>query len=527
MTVETLALVVVALIGIAVGVGLSLLWPRKAPAEHDDQLAEARAARDERLRVAREQALEERVAAQASARQALAGIEETEHRLARREERLESRLDAAAAREATADARDAALAERAAKLRTDREEQLATLERIRSLPTDVARATLLEEVAPSVSEVTAERAEGVLAEAEDACREARARPTALSIQRASGDVVGEFALVPVQIPREEVKGRIIGREGRNIKAFEAMTGVELVIEDAPDVVTLSGFDPFRREVARLALLDLIEDGRIHPGRIEETVRATREMLSRQLREDGMRAAEAAGAGPVSADMAELLGRLRLLRGAREDSLTEAIRHSGLASSLAEELKADVRTARRAALFYDLGRAIGREAGGSIETITADVLTRAGEPAGVVAAVRRPGDLYPAVTPEQAAVWLARAAGELGPAARDESPIRRAEAIERVVQLVDGVAEALAFQLGARVRLLIRPVDDLDASGRALLARAVLERIDASLGPRVGMTVAMLTASIQGRGAGEDRSGGNGAARIGAGRPPFRGRHRPR
>ena len=295
-----------------------------------------------------------------------------------------------------------------------------------------------------------------------------------------------------------------------------------MIDDAPDVVTLSGFDPFRREVARLALLDLVEDGRIHPGRIEEIVARTRELLSRQLHDDGLRAAEAADVGPIPPELAELLGRLRLFRAHGEDSLQAAIRLSTLAATMATEIKADVRVARRAALLHDLSRAVGREAGGSTEAILVDVLTRAGESPAVIAAVRRPGELYPAVTPEQAAVWLARALMEAGYATREESPVRRVEAVERVAALVEGVAEALAFQIGARVTLLLRPAETADTVGYVLLAHAVIERIEASLGPRVGFTIALLASSPRRR---ADGPQGNGAARFEGGRSG--GRHRAR
>ncbi len=549
-TLEIALLVLVPFIGLALGLGLVLLVPRRASAERDDLLGEARAKRDERIRAARSQALEERAEAEASARQLLTAVEEAEQRLDRREERLESRLDNLMAREAATDVRESEVVKRAAAASAACEEQAASVERIRSLSPEAARATLLEQVAPSARETAVARAEGIQAEAEDAFRQARARPAALAVQRTSSDLVGEFALVPVPIPREEIKGRIIGREGRNIKAFEAMTGVELVIDDAPDVVTLSGFDPFRREVARLALLDLVEDGRIHPGRIEESVSRTRENLARQLHEDGVRAANSVGAGHLSPDLAELLGRLRLIRSGTEDLLKAAVRSAGLAAQLAAELKADPRVTRRAALLYDLGRAVGRDAGGSTEVITADVLTRAAESPAVVAAVKPPGDLYPTITPEQAAVWLARAAVDAGWAAREESPVRRVDAVERAAALVEGVAEARAFQVGTRVRLLLSAADAVDTVDRIQLAAAVIERIEVSLGPRVGLTVALLAGptyravedegtSRRGTAApgsnGEsapsptarEPSGstpGNGAGRLEAVRPRFRGRH---
>ena len=245
-------------------------------------------------------------------------------------------------------------------------------------------------MAPSARERATARAESVLEEAEAAFGRLRARPAALAVQRTSSELVGEFALVPVPIPREEIKGRIIGREGRNIKAFESMTGVELVIDDAPDVVTLSGFDPFRREVARLALLDLVEDGRIHPGRVEDAVKRARDALERTLREDGQRAAEAAGAGHVSHEIADLLGKLGLFRGDQENALEMSVRLANVAAAMAAELRADVRIVRRAALLSGIGRAVGPEAGGSTDAITADVLARASESPAVISALRTPG-----------------------------------------------------------------------------------------------------------------------------------------
>nr|MBA2450691.1 DUF3552 domain-containing protein [Chloroflexota bacterium] len=471
---DIVVLVIVALAGLALGLALALLRPRRAPVQRTDQLADARAGRDERLRAARSGALEVRSEVEALARQSLQATHELEQRLARREERLDSRLDSATAREAAIERRGAQLEERASLVGAAYDEHVAALEQTRALSPEQARTRLLDEVAPSVREPTIARTAAILAEADQASQRARARPAALAIQRTSGELVGEFALVSVPIPREEIKGRIIGREGRNIRSFEALTGVELVIDDAPDVVLLSGFDPFRREVARRALLDLVEDGRIHPGRIDEAVRRARDELTTALRADGMHAAEAAGAGHLSSDVAELLGRLRLIRAGEEDQLEAAVRVAGLAATFAAELRADARVALRAGLLHDIGRAVGREADGSTEEIAADVLTRAGESPAVVGAVQPPDELFPSVTPEQAAVWLARAAARLAQPTRDESPIRRVDVIERAAALVDGVGEALAFQIGTRVPLLIRPAEPLEALARVLLARAVLE-----------------------------------------------------
>jgi HD superfamily phosphodiesterase len=194
----------------------------------------------------------------------------------------------------------------------------------------------------------------------------------------------------------------------------------------------------------------------------------------------------------------------------------------VASLFAQELRADARVARRAALLLEIARGVGREAGGSTLSITADVLARSGESPAVVATLKPIGDLFPAITPEQAAVTLARAVAQAGLAAREEAPVRRVDVIERAATMVEGVSDALAFQVGTRVWLLIRPAEPVDPLGRILLARAVLDRIEQSLGPRVGMTVSLLVPGARRRTG--DGTETNGAARLESGRGQFRGRH---
>ncbi|MFN8635636.1 MAG: Rnase Y domain-containing protein [Chloroflexota bacterium] len=515
---EIVALVLVPIAAIALGFGIAYAVSRREPPPREDLLVSARAEHEERLRAARSQALEIRAEAEAVARQTLTSLEEVEQRMVRREERLDSRLDGLSSRETGLAQREASQAERLAAAEEHYAEQAAAIESIRALTPAEARRTLLERVAPSARERATSRAESVLEEAEVTFARLRARPAALAVQRTASELVGEFALVPVPIPREEIKGRIIGREGRNIKAFESMTGVELVIDDAPDVVTLSGFDPFRREVARLALLDLVEDGRIHPGRVEDAVKRARENLERQLRDDGQHAAETAGAGHVSNELADLLGRLQLFRVDQENALEMSVRLANVAAAMAGELRADARIVRRAAVLSGIGRAAGPEAGGSTDAITADILARASETPSVISALRTPDELYGTVTAEQACLWLARALVDTWHPARDESPVRRVDAVERAAAIVPGVGEALAFQVGTRVRLLVRPSEQIDTIGRIQLARAVLEKIDSSLGPRVGLTLAFLVGRQRHRGEGPQ---GNGTARVDG------GRHEPR
>jgi ribonuclease Y len=264
----------------------------------------------------------------------------------------------------------------------------------------------------------------------------------------------------------------------------------------------------------MALLDLVEDGRIHPGRVEDAVKRAREVLERTLREEGARAAEAAGAGHVSPEIADLLGKLGLFRGEQENALEMSVRLANVAATMATELRADVRIVRRAALLSGIGRAVGPEAGGSADAITADVLARASESPAVISALRAPEELYATATPEQASLWLARALLDGWHPARDESPVRRVDAVERAAAIVPGVGEALAFQVGTRVRLLVRSTEQLDTVSRIQLARAVLEKIDSSLGPRVGLTLAFLVGRGRHRGEGGP---GNGTARVDGGR----------
>jgi ribonuclease Y len=511
---EIVALVLVPIAALLLGFAIAYVLSRREPPPREDLLVSARTEHEERLRSARSQALEIRAEAEAVARQTLTALEEIEQRMVRREERLDSRLDSLTSRESSIASREASQSERLEAAEEHLAEQASAFESIRSLSPTEARRTLLDQVAPSARERATSRAEAALAEADATFGRLRARPAALAVQRSSSELVGELALVPVPIPREEIKGRIIGREGRNIKAFESMTGVELVIDDAPDVVTLSGFDPFRREVARLALLDLVEDGRIHPGRVEDAVKRARDLIDRQLRDDGHRAAEAAGAGHVSHEIADLLGKLGLYRGEQENALEMSVRLAGVAASMAAELRADARVVRRAALLSGIGRAVGPEAGGSSDVITADVLARAGESPAVISALRVPDELYATATPEQASLWLARALVDGWHPSRDESPVRRVDAVERAAAIVTGVSEALAFQVGTRVRLLLRSSEPLDTVGRIQLARAVLEKIDSSLGPRVGLTLAFLVGRGRHRGEGGP---GNGTARVEGGR----------
>jgi ribonuclease Y len=511
---DIVALVLVPIAALVLSFGVVYALSRRELPPRDELLVAARNEHEERLRAARSQALEVRAEAEAVARQTLTSLEEVEQRLLRREERLDSRLDSLTGREAALSSREAQQADRLQSAEDHHGEQTGALDLIRALSPAEARRTLLERVAPTARERAAMRAESVLQEAEATFSNVRARPAALAVQRTASELVGEFALVPVPIPREEIKGRIIGREGRNIKAFEAMTGVELVIDDAPDVVTLSGFDPFRREVARLALLDLVEDGRIHPGRVEDAVKRAREIVERSMREAGLKSAEDAGVGPVAPELADLLGRLGLFRGEQETALEQAVRLAGIAATMATELRADVRIVRRAAFLSNIGRAVGPEAGGTIEAISADVLARASEPHSIISALKAPNELYASATPEQAAIWLGRSLAETWHAARDESPVRRVDPVERAAAIVPGVAEALAFQVGTRVRLLVRPTDPLDTVARVQLAKAVLERIDSSLGPRVGLVLIFLVGRTRHR---ADGGPGNGTARPEGGR----------
>jgi ribonuclease Y len=313
--------------------------------------------------------------------------------------------------------------------------------------------------------------------------EGRARKVlSIAIARAASEYVPEITVTAVPLPSEEMKGRIIGREGRNIRALEKATGVDLIIDETPESITLSGFDPVRREVARRALQKLIADGRIHPARIEEVVEKAQQEVDIAIREAGERAAVEANVPGLHPDLIKLLGRLSYRTSYGQNQLQHAIEASRIAASIAAEIGADVNVAKTAALLHDIGKAVDHEVEGPHALIGADIARRLGRSAKIVHAIASHHHEEEPVTVES---WIVQAADALSggrPGARRDSVenyIKRLEALEGVANSFDGVERCYAIQAGREVRIMVKP-DSVDDIGAMRLARDIVKKIEETL-----------------------------------------------
>ena len=446
-------------------------------------LDEAKNRHRELLLEARDEALKLKTAAETDLRDRRAELHRQERRLQQKEELLDRRLE-------TLDRRERGVVDKerqADEVRTQVEElkktRLHELERVAQLTTEEARDFLLREIEQEVSSDASRRVREIEQQArEEADRKARTIIT-LAIQRCAADQVAEVTQSTVALPNEEMKGRIIGREGRNIRALEAATGVDLIIDDTPDTVTLSGFDPIRREVARLSLQKLIADGRIHPARIEEVVAKSRLEVEGIIREEGEQAALKAGIHGLHAELIKVLGRLKFRTSYGQNVLNHSIEVAHLSAALAAELGADVNVARTAGLLHDIGKALSHEVEGPHALVGAELVKRYGKSPKIVSAVgNHHGEMDEPQSIESIIVQSADAISGARPGARRETVenyVRRLEALETVANSFSGVERSFAIQAGREVRIIVKPeeIDDLSA---VRLARDIVKRIEETL-----------------------------------------------
>lgn len=411
------------------------------------------------------------------------GLDERETRL--RQQELETQSDRATwqqeRRRLEADAADrlAAVARAAAEAA---EAQRRELERVSGMTADEARQDLVASIEDEARALGARRMHEIEQETiAEADRRSR-KILATTIQRISSDYVAETTVSVVPLPSDDMKGRIIGREGRNIRALEQATGVDLIIDDTPETIMVSGFDPVRREVARRALLKLMQDGRIHPARIEEIVGKVQLELEQVMREEGERIAYEANVPGLHPDLIRLLGRLKFRTSYGQNVLAHSLEASMIATALAAELGADVNVSRTAGLLHDIGKAVDHEVEGPHALIGADIARRLGRSAKIVHAIAAHHNEETPQTVEAFIVQAADAISGARPGARREmveSYIKRLEALEGVANSFDGVEKAFAIQAGREVRILVQPngIDDL---GATRLARDVARKIEESL-----------------------------------------------
>src|SRR5690606_15394395 len=351
------------------------------------------------------------------------------------------------------------------------------------LTTEQAQAILLERVESEMSELLSRRAREMELEMKAEADHRARMILATTLQRISSDYIAESTVSVVPLPSDDMKGRIIGREGRNIRALEQATGVDLIVDDTPEAVTLSGFDPVRREVARRALTKLIQDGRIHPARIEEVVNKTRLEVEQIMREEGERVAYEANVQGLHPDLIKLLGRLKFRTSYGQNVLAHSLEVSPIAAAPAAEPGGDANVAKSARLLHDIGKAVDHEVDGPHALIGADIARRLGRSARIVHAIAAHHGEEEPQTVEAFIVATADAISGARPGARREmveAYIKRLEALEGVANSFEGVERAYAIQAGREVRIMVQPdrIDDVAASRLALdVTRKIEDNLD--------------------------------------------------
>ncbi|MDY4040662.1 MAG: ribonuclease Y [Collinsella sp.] len=437
----------------------------------------------EALLEAKEEILKNRQAAEAEDKHRKTEIRTLENRVMQREESLDRRNDALDKREHQLSSQQGKLDRRSREVEELYERQTAELERISDLTREDAHKELLDNVR---SEVTHEAA-AIIRESEQQVR-AEAQKTAqeiisLAIQRCASDHTAEITVTSVHIPSDDLKGRIIGREGRNIRTFEQVSGVNLVIDDTPETVVLSSFDPVRRETARVALENLIADGRIHPARIEEMYQKAASLVEQRVQEAGEQAAFDCGIHDLHPELVKTLGALRYRTSFGQNVLRHSMEVAELCAIMATELKVDARIAKRAGLLHDLGKAIDHEVEGPHAVIGADLCRRYGERPVIVHAIEaHHGDIEPN-TVLDVLVQAADAISASRPGARRESAenyIKRLEKLEKIANGHDGVERTYAMQAGREVHVMVQPDKISDAESTVLahdIARQIEEEME--------------------------------------------------
>lgn len=409
-------------------------------------------------------------------------VEKSERRILQREENIEKKLENIERREDGLSKRERSMNEKHQKIDEYLAKQVEELEKISGYTQEEAKQILLDEVEKDIRKDASALITQVETEAKDEADKWAREIVTMAIQRCAADQVAETTVSVVPLPSDDMKGRIIGREGRNIRAIETLTGVDLIIDDTPEAVILSGFDPIRREIARIALEKLITDGRIHPARIEEMVQKATKEVNNIIKEEGEQACFETGVHNLHPEMVKLLGRLKYRTSYGQNVLKHSIEVSLLAGLMASELGYDPRLAKRAGLLHDIGKSIDHEVEGTHVEIGANICKKYKEYWKVVNAVQaHHGDVEP-TTMEAVLVAAADALSAARPGARREtleSYIKRLESLEEIANTTKGVDKSYAIQAGREIRIAVKP-NQVKDDEVPMLAREIAKKIEGEL-----------------------------------------------
>ncbi len=488
---NSLIIIATFLISLAIGITVGMVM-RKKIAESKIESAEKESKRlidlakveaenlkKEEIIKAKEEIMNNRKELDQEIKERRSEIQKQETRIIQKEENLDKRSNNLEQKEKNLDKEYQSLENQKNDLNELYEKQVQELQRVASLSKEEARQYLLSEMEKEITDEKAKLIRDYTQKAKEESVKNAKEIITYTVQKCAADHTAETTVSIVNLPNDEMKGRIIGREGRNIKALETLTGIDLIIDDTPEAVILSGFDPLRREVARIALEKLIEDGRIHPAKIEEMVEKAKEELNTIIKEEGERAALETGVNNLHPDLIKLLGKLKYRTSYGQNVLSHSIEVSNLARIMAEELGLDAKRARRAGLLHDIGKALDHDMEGTHVQIGVDILKKYKENPLIINAVEAH---HEDVKPETLEAVLVQAADSISasrPGARRETLeayIKRLETLESIADSFDGVEKSFAIQAGREVRIIVKP-DRISDDQMTVLARDISKRIE--------------------------------------------------
>jgi len=460
---------------------------------YDDAVKKADEYKKEKVLEAKEEILKqkaendkERAETERELRERRNEVQRSERHVIQREETLDKKTASLEAKENSLNQRSADLDKRANDLTRQEEEiaelkgkQLTELERVAAMSREEAKQIIIDKVQKQAYHDAAASVRDIEAQAKDEADKKARNIISMAIQRCAADHVAETTVSVINLPNDDMKGRIIGREGRNIRALETATGVDLIIDDTPEAVIVSAFDPVRREIARIAVEKLIQDGRIHPARIEEMVEKARKEVDTQIREAGDNAVFETNQHGIHPELVKILGRLKYRTSYGQNVLKHSIEVSHLAGLMAAELGADVQLAKRAGLLHDIGKAVDHESEGTHVTLGAELAKKYHESDAVIHCIMAHHNDVEPQTVEAVLVQAADAISAARPGARRESLenyIKRLEKLEEIGNSFEGVEKCYAIQSGREIRVMVKP-EDVNDDGIRILAKEIAKQIE--------------------------------------------------